>query len=207
MIRDNHIFIIDDEQKVCNILCEAFELYGINATCFTREEDCLKELESGRCDLLITALKMPEIDGIELMKKAKSFFPYLPVIIIAGYGDIPTAVSAIKAGAVDFIKKPIETDRFIQKVKSVLQQNHNVHKIINKPLTNMEKKVLKLIIDGANNREIANIMKRSIRTIEVHRANIMKKLSVNNVIDLIKRIALIGLSEFSNNRINSDILT
>ena len=193
---NHHIFIIDDERKVCNLLCESLIQNEINATCFTREEDCFNELKSRRCDLLITDLKMPGINGIELMKKAKSFIPYLPVIIITGYGDIPTAISAIKSGAVDFIEKPLEIGIFIQKVKSVLQQSHNVHNIINKPLTNTEKEVFRLLIDGKNSREIANIMKRSNRTIEVHRAHIMKKLEVDNIIDLIKQSALMGLIEF-----------
>jgi two-component system C4-dicarboxylate transport response regulator DctD len=111
MANNNHqIFIIDDEQKVCNVICETLMQYEINATCFAREKDCLKELKFNRCDLLITDLMMPETDGIELMQKARHLIPYLPVIVITGYGDIPTAVSAIKAGAVDFIEKPIETD-------------------------------------------------------------------------------------------------
>lgn len=205
MTSNDHVFIIDNEQSVHRIACEVLEPYGINTTCFTREEDCLKELKSRRCDLLITDLKIPEIDGIELMKKAKHLIPYLPVIIITGNGDIPTAISAIKSGAVDFIEKPLELGIFIQKIKSVLQQNHNIHKI-NKHLTNMEKEVLKLLIDGNNNREIANLMSRSVRTIEVHRAHIMKKLGADNIIDLVKQASLIGLIEFSNNHAIEDIL-
>ena len=158
MATDNHhIFVIDDERKVCNLLCESLIQNEINATCFTREENYLNELKSRRCDLLITALKVPGINGIELMKKAESFVPYLPVIIITGYGDIPTAISAIKSRAEDFIEKPLKIGTFIKKVKSVLQKNHNVHKI-NKPLTNTEKGVLRLLIDGKNSREIANII-------------------------------------------------
>ena len=204
MANDNHhIFIIDDEQKVCNLLFKTLIQYEINATCFTRGKDCLKELKSQRCDLLITALKTPEIDGIELMKKAHYLVPYLPIIIITGYGDIPTAVSAIKAGAVDFIEKPFKTGTFINKIQSILKQNSNINKIY-KPLTNMEMKVLKLIFDGRTNHDIANIMKRSVRTIEVHRANIMEKLGVNNVVDLIKRATLIGHNELSDYKTNAD---
>ena len=196
MTNDNHhIFIIDDEQKVCNVLCETLMQNEINATGFTREKECLKELQSQRCDLLITDLKMPEINGIELMKKAKYIIPYLPVMIITGYGDVPTAISAIKSGAVDFIEKPLEIDKFIKKVKSVLHQNNKVDKIINKPLTNTETRVLRLLINGYINRKTANIMKRSIRTIEVHRSNIMKKLNADNVIELMKKAALLGIVE------------
>ena len=195
----HHIFIIDDDQNVCNMICKDLEQYGINATCFTNGEDCFRELESKRCDLLITDLNMPGINGIELMKKVKCLIPYLPIIIITGHGDIPTAVSAIKYGAEGFYAKPLEIEKFIQKIRSVLHQNHDIHRIINKPLTDMEMKVLKLIIDGNSNLEIATILNRSIRTVEVHRAKIMKKLEVDNVIDLIKRTTLLGHIELNNN--------
>lgn len=207
MTSDNHhILIVDDQENICKVVCEALEQNSMNVTCFTNGQDCLKQLNTQRCDLLITDLKMPGIDGIELMTKAKSLIPWLPVIIITGYGDIPIAVTAMKGGAVDFIEKPLDTETLLQKVKSVLKQNHEINNLINKPLTQMEKKVLKLIVNGNSNREIALELKRSKRTIEVHRTNIMKKLGVNNVVDLIKRAVLVGLIKFPNNHINNDIL-
>jgi len=201
-----HVFLVDDEPEVCKAIGETLEQHGINVTCFTRGIDCLKQLDSKRCDLLITDLKMPEIDGIELMMKARDLVPWLPILIITGYGDIPTAVTAIKNGAVDFIEKPIETESFVCKVKSILQKNHNINNLTNKILTKMEMRVLKLIIEGKSSKEIAYSLNRSDRTVEVHRANIMKKLDIDNVIDLIKRAALMGLIELPNNHPNHDIL-
>jgi len=113
---------------------------------------------------------MPEMDGMELLAKARRLAPWLPILVITGYGDIPMAVAAIKAGAVDFIEKPLDKKSFLWKVKSILQQSTFDDSYRGKPLTESEMKVLKLIISGNSNKEIAYILHRSVRTIEVHHA-------------------------------------
>ena len=194
-----HIFFVDDEPSVCDAMSEALEQTGSKVTSFNCAKKCLEKLNSRRCDLLIADLKMPEMDGIELLIEAKRLKPWLPVLIISGYGDVPKAVRAMQEGAVDFLEKPIETETFLQKVKSVLQQNRDFNNFMNKSLTKMEMKVLKLIVLGNSSKEIAYLLKRSRRTIETHRSNAMKKLGVDNVVDLIKRASLIGLVKLSNN--------
>ena len=208
MTNYNHqqVFLVDDEPEVCKVIGDTLEQHGINVACFTCGTDCLEQLDSKRCDLLITDLKMLGIDGIELMMKAKHLVPWLPILIITGYGDISTAVTAIKGGAVDFIEKPFEAETFLQKVKSILQKNLNINNQTNKPLTHAEMRVLKLLVKGKNNKQIAYSLNRSVRTVEVHRARIMKKFDVDNIIDLIKQAATIGLVEFPNNHTNYDIL-
>ena len=113
-------------------------------------------------------------------------------MIITGYGDVPTAVEAIKAGAADFIEKPLDKKSFVRKVKSLLPENGN-HKHLGKSLTKSEERVLKLVLNGKNNQEIASLLSRSRRTIEVHRANMMHKLGVENLVDLVKQAAAMGL--------------
>ena len=190
-----HIFFVDDEPKVRDVVSETLEELGSKVICFASAVDCLEQLGSQRCDLLITDVKMPEMDGMELLAKAKRLAPWLPILVITGYGDIPMAVTAIKAGAVDFIEKPLEKKSFLWKVKSILQQNTFDDSYRGKPLTESEMKVLKLIIDGKSNKKIAHIMHRSVRTIEVHRGHLMRKLDVDNVVDLVKRAAMMGLVE------------
>jgi len=138
---------------------------------------------------------MPEMDGMELLTKARRLAPWLPILVITGYGDIPMAVAAIKAGAVDFIEKPLDKKSFLWKVKSILQQSTVDDSYRGKSLTESEMRVLKLIISGKSNKEIAYILHRSIRTIEVHRGHLMHKLDVDNVVDLVKRAAMMGLVE------------
>ena len=188
-----HIYFLDDEPKVRGAISETLEGAAMNVSCFAHPSECLAKLRSKRCDLLITDLKMPEMDGIELLTNVKRLAPWVPVLVITGYGDIPTAVKAIKAGAVDFIEKPLVKKNFVRKVKSILQKSTSTDTYVSKPLTRTEAKVLKMIIDGKGNREIANLLKRSIRTIEVHRAHVMHKLGVDNLVGLIKRAAEMGL--------------
>ena len=190
---EQSIFIVDDEPKVCEVICETLEKSGAKVSCFSRAAECLEQLRSQRCDLLITDLKMPEMDGIELLMNARVIAPWLPVLMITGYGDIPTAVKAVKAGAVDFIEKPLSKDDFLRKVRSILQDNPSPDARAGAPLTPRETRVLELVIAGKTNKEIANLLHRSIRTIEVHRSRVMGKLGVDNLVDLVKRAAIMGL--------------
>lgn len=194
-VAEHHIFFLDDEPKVREVVGETLEGAVMKVRCFARPADCLAQLRSKKCDLLITDLKMPEIDGIELLTHVKRLAPWVPVLVITGYGDIPTAVKAIKAGAVDFIEKPLVKETFIRKVKSILQKSTSTDTYLGKPLTRTEAKILKMVFDGKGNREIANLLNRSIRTVESHRAHIMHKLGVDNLVELIKRAVAMGLVE------------
>ncbi len=185
---------------MCEVLGEILKEFSPKVSCFTCAEDCLKQLDSQRCDLLITDVKMPGMDGIQLLGEIRRSAPWLPVLVITGYSNIPMAVRAVKAGAVDFVEKPLEKKRFLQQVKSILQKSSINDSYVGKPLTGREMRVLKLIISGKSNREIARLLHRSIRTIEVHRNHIMHKLAAENIVDLVKRTAMMGLVELQTNR-------
>ena len=193
MRNDNHqhIFFVDYEVSVRQAVGDTLQQINSKVSCFASPIDCLEHLGPQRCSLLITDLRMPEMDGIELLKRARLLVPWLPVLIVSGYGDIPVAVEGIKAGAVDFIEKPLDKKRFVKKVKSLLPENGN-HKHLGKPLTCSEVKVLKLVIDGKSNKEIANLLNRSKRTVEVHRARVMRKLDAYSLVDLVKQAAAMG---------------
>lgn len=192
-IIEKHIFFLDDEPTVRDVVRETLEDSNFAVSCFGSPFECLSRLRSKKCDLLITDLKMPEKDGIELLKDVRHLAPWVPVLMITGYGDIPTAVKAIKAGAVDFIEKPLDKKNFVRKIRSILKRNVATHPNLGTSLTRTEKKILQLVIDGMSNKEIANLLHRSARTIEVHRAHIMHKLGVDNLVDLVKRVASMGL--------------
>ena len=195
MRNDNrHIFFVDDELKVRQVVAETLGQLSARVTCFPCASDCIEQLGSQKCDLLITDLKMAEMDGIELLRRARLIAPWVPVLIITGYGDVPTAVEAIKAGAVDFIEKPLDKKSFVRKVKSLLPENGN-HEHLGKPLTQSQDRVLKLVLNGRSNQEIASLLCRSRRTIEVHRSHVMHKLGVDSMVDLVKRAAVMGLIE------------
>ena len=188
-----NIFFVDDEPKLRQVIKETLEQLNLEVSCFSNGTECLERLGSHTCDLLITDVKMPEMNGIELMIQAKRIAPWVPVLVITGYGDIPMAVKAVKAGAIDFIEKPLEKETFLLKVKSILKEHTSIHRPKGKPLTKNETGILKLIIEGKSNREIALILHRSIRTVEVHRSRVMQKLDADNLVDLIKTAVTMGL--------------
>ena len=188
-----HIFFVDDEPKIRNVVEKTLEGTGANVSCFARAADCIKQLRCQTCDLLITDVKMPKMDGMELLTEAKHLAPWLPVLLVTGYGDIPLAVKAVKAGAVDFIEKPLDRESFRHKVKSILRQNTHSNSSRGKPLTKTEMKVLKLVVSGKSNREIARLLGRSVRTIEDHRRHMMRKLGVNNAVGLVRASAQMDL--------------
>jgi len=189
-----HIFFVDDAPKIRKVVSATLEELGVKVSSFASAADCLQQLNPIMCDLLIADVKMPGMDGIELLTKIKRIAPWLPVLLITGYGDIPMAVRAVKAGAVDFIEKPLDKESFLNKVKSILHRSPlNDPYIIRKPLTRTEAVILKLISRGNTNKEIAILLNRSIRTIEVHRCRIFRKFGVDNLAALLRRAAVMGL--------------
>jgi FixJ family two-component response regulator len=151
------------------------------------------------CDLLITDVKMPGMNGIELLTEVRSLAPWLPVLLVTGYGDVPMVTSAFKAGAVDFVEKPLDRQTLLSAVESVLKQINPSDPTLGKALTRTERRVLRLLLDGKTNKEIGVLFGRNIRTIEMHRDRIMRKLGVKNTVELVKRATVLGLVELPKN--------
>jgi len=190
-----HIFFVDDVPAVRKSVAKTLKWSGCKVTCFANAADCLEKLRAQNCDLLITDVKMPDMDGIELVRRAKSIAPWLPVLVITGYGDIPMAVGAVKAGAADFIEKPLHRESFLESVQTALRQGALKDLVSGKALSKKELTILRLILQGKSSRDIANILHRSIRTIEDHRRHLMYKLDVDNVVDLVKRATVMDLAK------------
>ena len=191
---EKHVFVVDDDTCILEVVTVILEKAKIKCTCFQNADDCLSRLKAGSCDLLITDVRMPGKDGVELLKQTKCIAPWLPVLIITSYADIPLAVEVVKAGAADFIEKPLETESFLTVVRSAIRQNDLASIVRGKKLTKTEMIILRLILQSKSNKEIAQILHRSVRTIEVHRSHIMHKLDVDNVVDLVKRASDMRLS-------------
>jgi two-component system response regulator FixJ len=187
------IFLVDDEPDVRLVVSRTLESLGFRVTCFSSGTDCLRQLRSQRCDLLIADVKMSGMDGLELLNKVKRMIPSLPILIVTGYGDIPMVVTALKAGASDFLEKPLDMQSLQSTVASLLAPDSRPHPPANQALTKIEADVLQLILEGKSNSEIAKIMCRSHRTIEDHRANILRKFDVDNLVDLVRQVAVVRM--------------
>ncbi len=194
-VDEQHIFFVDDEPAVQKSVAKTLRWLRCKVTCFSNAGECLERLRTDGCDLLITDVKMPGMDGMELVRRARAVDSWLPVLVITGYGDIPMAVKAVKAGATDFIEKPLQRESFLAAAQTALRQNSLRNFLQGKSLTKREQVVLRLILQGRNNREIAEMLHRSLRTIEDHRQHIMRKLKVDNIVELVKQAVVTGITK------------
>lgn len=191
------IFLVDDEPRLLAVLSESVATLGVEVKSFTSPAKCLEELASSPCSLLITDITMPEMNGLELLQEVHSIRPFLPVIVITGFGDVPLAVRSLKEGAFDFIEKPIEEEAFLERVKEALESSQESHLDV-QSLTETEKRVLEFVAEGKTNKEIAHLIGRSIRTVENHRYRLMHKLGVDSTAGLAKLAMAMGLSSGKN---------
>ena len=183
--KSKRVFFVDDEPSVRKAMEVAVQRYYDIMT-FASAADCLDELRFSGCDLLITDVQMPEMNGIELINEVKKINPPLPILVVTGYADIPMAVKAIKAGAFEFIEKPFDREQLLVLIDSILNEIAMIDPVIGKMLTKTETEILSFILHGQSNKNIAHVTNRSVRTIEDHKNKIMRKLDVHNTVELIK---------------------
>ncbi len=196
------IFVVDDDECIRAAVCAILRRAKYDCACFADVASCLDELKNQNrdlaegCDVLITDVKMPGKDGMDLLQEVRATFPWIPVVMMTAYGSIPMSVQAVKIGAFDFIEKPVDEARLLSLVESALLKEAELHDpLVGKPLTRTERIVLCLILEGISNKRIAYILERSERTIEVHRSRIMRKLGVDNLVDLVKKSTAMGWTE------------
>jgi RNA polymerase sigma factor (sigma-70 family) len=187
------VFIVDDDDAVRDSLGLIMEAAGINCQAFESAEHFLKVYCPDTPGCLLLDVNMPGMNGNELQAELNYRNIHLPIIFLTAHGDIPLTVHVIKAGAVDFLTKPIPGAVLIERVQAVLQQEDRMqeqaiaeHALCDSlnSLTSRESEVLPLILEGHSNKQIARHLGISYRTIEVHRARILKKTGVNNLMEL-----------------------
>lgn len=183
--KKKHIIFVDDEPQVCKAVEQTLSR-DFDVSCFESGHKCLEALDKCDCDLVITDVNMPGMSGLELLAKVKRTNPALPVLVVTGYGEVPLAVRAMKAGAADFIQKPLDRENLLHLVRTLTDQTGSIDHLVAKKLTDAEKQVLHLIVSGMTNKDIALHLHRSVRTVEQHRSHIMRKLDVTNLVDLVK---------------------
>ena len=185
---NGHVVFVDDDLDLCKTVSRSLECRGHRVRYFTNGCDCLKDLSSNHCDLLITDVRMPGMDGVTLLRQVKNSYPWLPVLVVTGYGDVPLARKTFKSGAADLIEKPLTIENLMLAVESALAPSSHHQGLAGIALTPAESRVLTLIMKDLNNREIADALYRSVRTVEVHSGRIYKKFGVSNRVELVRRV-------------------
>lgn len=189
------IYIVDDDEAVRDSLRWLLEANGYRVKCFSGGEQFLESYDPEQVGVLIADVRMPGMSGLELQEALIEREAPLPIVFITGHGDVPMAVSTMKKGAIDFLEKPFnETDLrtivarmlddAVQRVSQA--QLQKTQEAVLARLTAREQQVLERIVAGRLNKQIAGDLNISIKTVEAHRANIMEKLEVTTVADLMK---------------------
>jgi len=191
------VFVLDDDVKRLETIGRTLGSLHLEVICFIRPAKCLERLRCENCDLVVADLTMCGIDGMDLAAKFTRLKPWIPVIGIIDAGDVTAAVRALRAGVADIVEKPLDEERLKLMVNSLMRENSPSDNWVGRSLTVVETRVLKLIIGDKTNSEMAHLLGRSVRTIEWHRANIMKKLGVDSLLGLIKRSAALGIVDLN----------
>jgi FixJ family two-component response regulator len=189
------VYVVDDDEAVRDSLQWLLEGKDYRVRCFESAESFLSRYDAREVACLIVDIRMGGMTGLELQSRLIEVGSPLPIVFITGHGDVPMAVDSMKKGAMDFIQKPFKEDQLVTLVERMLDQAKDSfaefqsaasRDALMARLTLREAQVLERIVAGRLNKQIADDLGISIKTVEAHRANIMEKLNANTVADLLK---------------------
>ena len=188
-------YVVDDDDSTRELFRWLLSTNGIRVETFGSARDFLDTYCAGRPGCLVLDLNMPGMSGLQLQQHLAGLGADIPIIFVTGEGRVPQAVAAVKAGAVDFIEKPFSYQHVLALVRECLAKDAEYRRrltaredILNRLacLTPREREVLDRVVAGRHNREIAEELAISVKTVEVHRAHLMEKLGVTSVAELVQ---------------------
>lgn len=193
------VFIVDDDPAVRDSLAVLLKASGFGVETFDSATQFLASGGAARRGCLIADIRMPDMDGLALQEELGRRGAALSVVVVTGHGDVPLAVRAMKAGAVDFLEKPFDDETLLLSVRRASREASSVESRIAArqdaktrlaELTRREREVLDLVVAGRANKIIAFELKISPRTVELHRARVMDKMNARTVADLVRTALL-----------------
>jgi len=195
------IYVVDDDEAMRDSMTWLLEGEGYEVACFDSAESFLNTRHDDMRGCLILDVRMPQMSGLELHEKLESLGSSLPVIFVTGHGDVPMAVSALQRGACDFIEKPFHNEDLLSRIVRALeldsqlsarrQRNGAISHRLDQ-LTQREREVMKLVVAGKLNKQIADELDISMKTVEAHRARVMEKMGVRTLAELVKAVMTIN---------------
>ena len=191
------VYVVDDDRSVLKSLCALLDSHGFNTIPCSSAEEFLGKFDDDRKSCLLLDIRMPGMSGLELQAHLSETGSRIPVIIVTGHGYVPIAVQAMKKGAIDFIEKPTSEEDLLRAIQDASDMLSNrprrmvpaevVSRRLAK-LTKREREVLDHLVQGKINKEVAEELGISQRTIEVHRARIREKMNARGISDLIRML-------------------
>jgi two-component system, LuxR family, response regulator FixJ len=195
------IFVVDDDSAVRDALKLLLRSVGQAVETYGSAQEFLDAYGEDRPGCLVLDIRMPGMSGLELQQKLNERHSILPIIFITGHGDVPMAVEAMQAGAVDFIQKPFRDQDLIDRINQALEKDGSNRAALGErndirrrleTLTPREREVLDLVVHGKANKVIAGDLKLSQRTVEIHRARVMEKMQASSLAHLVRMVLEVG---------------
>ena len=192
--QDHVVFVVDDDRRICEALAELLSTYDLHVVTFGSAAEYLASSKPDIPACLVLDVQLPDINGLDLLKQPGQR-PLPQIVFITGHGDIPTSVRAIKAGAVDFLTKPLKEPELMRAIHAALAQDRvarleraelaELHGRLS-CLTPRERDVLPLIVSGLLNKQAAAELAISEITVQIHRGRIMKKMRAGSLAELVR---------------------
>lgn len=188
------VFVVDDDAGMRDALVQLLETAGLRVESYTGGADFLTAYETERPGCLLLDIAMPRMSGLEVQAALNTLGLTIPIIFLTGHGDIPMAVRAVQAGAVDFLEKPIQGAALLERVRRALALDREWRKTQGRTLaiqqrhaklSPREREIMTLTVSGLTSKEIARKLDISPRTVEVHRTHVMYKMGAANLADLV----------------------
>ncbi|MBK8117665.1 MAG: response regulator transcription factor [Candidatus Accumulibacter sp.] len=193
-----HAYLVDDDEAIRDSLGWLLESRGVTCVSYPSAEDFLAAWSPSLAGCVLLDIRMDGMSGPELFDVLRERGSRLPVIFLTGHGDVPMAVSALKKGAFDFVEKPCNDNELVNRVIEALKLDENqraaasgadsVNSLVSR-LTTREQQVMDLVLAGKLNKVIADELQVSMRTVEVHRANLFEKMGVRTAVELAQLLA------------------
>lgn len=199
---DEPIFVVDDDDAVRESLAALLETAGYRTEAYASGTAFLDALDAGAGACVVLDIRMPGPDGLEVQRRLNARGAPLPVVIVTGHGDVAMAVQAMRAGAVDFIEKPVARDRLLESVARAVDAGRDARRDAREraaiaarleTLTAREREVLRQLVIGHPNKVAAHALGISPRTIEIHRRNVMAKLAARSLSHLVRMAIAAGV--------------
>ena len=197
---DPTVFIVDDDPAVREGLSALLAAKRYKVEAFASAEEFLGAVGDGRSGCVVADVRMSGMSGLDLQRELSRRALPIPAVIITGHGDVPLAVSALKAGAVDFLEKPFDSDAILASVEEALRRagrrpetgfDRAAIAARAASLSAREREVMELVVAGQPNKVVAHRLGIAIRTVEIHRARVMEKLGARNLSELVRMAILL----------------
>ena len=195
------VFVVDDDQAMRNSLKWLIESVGMQVESHASADEFLAQYQPGRAGCLVLDVRMPGMSGLDLQEHLFERNIQIPVVIITGHGDVPMAVRAMKSGAIDFIEKPFNDEVLLDAIRRAIargeqqRSHHSEHLQIQERLSHLtprEHEVMQMVTEGRSNKEIANTLGVSAKTIEAHRARVMEKMQAGSLAELVRMVLAVN---------------